>query len=59
MTESITIQCPHCGETFETLYDASEGDCEFVTDCEVCCRPMEVTVTVSEGTVLEVQVEGS
>jgi hypothetical protein len=57
MDESISIQCPHCGETFEIPFDASEGDAEFVTDCEVCCRPMSVTVRVRDGEVEEVRVE--
>ena len=59
MTQSLSIQCPHCGGTFETPFDATEGDAKFVTDCEVCCRPMTVTVKVREGEIVEVLVEES
>lgn len=56
MNESVSIQCPHCGETFDIALDASEGSAEFIVDCEVCCRPMTVTVRVRAGEVEELQV---
>lgn len=43
------VQCPFCGEPGEIAadYDPSEpGDQTFVQDCEVCCRPWNVTVHV-------------
>lgn len=49
MHDSIPIECPHCGETFSLALDASEGSAEFTVDCEVCCRPMVVTVQVRNG----------
>jgi hypothetical protein len=53
MQDSISIECPHCGETFPLALDASEGTAEFTIDCEVCCRPMTVTVRFDEGGELE------
>lgn len=29
--------------------EPSDGDAEFVVDCEVCCRPMTVTVRFEDG----------
>jgi ribosomal protein S27E len=55
----IAITCPHCGEDFQTVFDPSEGDAEFVIDCEVCCRPMAVAVQVRKGAVDSVQVNAS
>lgn len=46
MLETLTIQCPHCGERFETVADASAGDAEYVEDCFVCCRPITVRLHV-------------
>ncbi|MBL6715510.1 MAG: hypothetical protein RLZZ174_86 [Pseudomonadota bacterium] len=45
MLEPLAIECPYCGEGFETLFDSSEGgfgDRAVVTieDCYVCCRPI-------------------
>ena len=49
MNESLSIACPHCGETFSLAFDESEGSAEFIVDCEVCCRPMTVVVRVTNG----------
>lgn len=49
MHDSLSLMCPHCGETFAIALDVSEGSAEFTVDCEVCCRPMLVTVRINEG----------
>jgi ribosomal protein S27E len=56
MNEFLTITCPHCGEDFQLAFDPSEGSAEFVTDCEVCCRPISVTVRIRNGEVEELHV---
>jgi hypothetical protein len=53
MQDSIAIECPHCGETFSLALDASEGSAEFTVDCEVCCRPITVSVLVNDDGELE------
>jgi hypothetical protein len=57
MNEFLTITCPHCGEDFETPFDPGDGNADFVIDCEVCCRPMTVSVTVRSGEIDAVQVQ--
>lgn len=50
MLEEREIQCPYCWETFILLVDPSEGDEQnFVYDCEVCCRPIDVSITIQGG----------
>ncbi len=41
-----SIQCPYCWETIEILVDCSVDEQNYVEDCQVCCRPIEFTVTV-------------
>ncbi|MBK52406.1 MAG: hypothetical protein CMQ45_08490 [Gammaproteobacteria bacterium] len=41
--------CPYCGEHIELLIDTSITEQEYVEDCEVCCRPIVVSCTVSQG----------
>jgi len=53
MQDSISIECPHCGESFSLALDASEGSAQFTVDCEVCCRPMTVSVRVNDDGELE------
>jgi len=38
--------CPYCGEPIAMLIDASAGDADYIEDCPVCCRPIEVRLTV-------------
>ena len=55
MIETIAIQCPYCGESFETVADLSAGSQHYVEDCAVCCRPIEVSLRVGEdGELLDV-----
>jgi len=44
------VSCPYCGESVEVTVDPSGGARqEYVEDCEVCCRPWRVHVTVGAG----------
>jgi hypothetical protein len=40
------VQCPYCGEAFETPFDASAGAARYIEDCAVCCQPIEFSITV-------------
>ena len=33
MNDSLSVECPHCGESFSLALDMSEGSAEFVVDC--------------------------
>jgi hypothetical protein len=52
MLDAFDHHCPYCGEPIEILVDASAGDQHYIEDCQVCCRPMMVSVRVdAEGDV--------
>ena len=39
--------CPYCGEMNVLEIDRTEGSSQsFAVDCDVCCRPIEVTVNI-------------
>lgn len=46
MLQTVEVECPYCGETIELLIDGSAGSQTYVEDCQVCCRPMHVSVSV-------------
>ena len=48
MIETITIQCPYCGESYGTVVDLSAGSQRYVEDCAVCCRPIEIALHVGD-----------
>lgn len=47
MIEEARIDCPYCGEPVTVLLDWSGGDCSYIEDCEVCCRPIEFHLRVA------------
>jgi transcription elongation factor Elf1 len=56
MQTDAEIVCPFCGQTFELAIDTGIARQHFITDCEICCRPMEVKVEASNGELLSLQV---
>lgn len=45
-----TFACPYCWERGSLLVDLTvEGKQCFVQDCEVCCNPIEFSVSVEDG----------
>lgn len=49
LTQFVTVQCPYCGESFETAVDLSAGSFCYVEDCQVCCQPIEIAGEVDEN----------
>ncbi|WP_122894109.1 CPXCG motif-containing cysteine-rich protein [Arcobacter peruensis] len=50
--EEMNIQCPYCLQAVTVLVDT--GVYEYTTlidDCEVCCRPIEISYSVEDGVV--------
>jgi hypothetical protein len=42
--------CPYCGETIEIVVDFSIEQQSYIEDCFVCCRPIELTISIgSDG----------
>lgn len=57
MIEPITLTCPYCGESFETQADLSAGSQQYIEDCAVCCRPIEIALEVGDdGELADVRV---
>lgn len=45
------ISCPYCGEPLNILLDPTEAGQEYIEDCQVCCRPIVMTLDVLGGDV--------
>ncbi len=50
-----SISCPWCGEVFPTTIDTSQGDYTAIEDCNVCCRPIDVTVVCVPGEIASIE----
>ncbi len=56
--EFVSVQCPYCGERFETRVDLTSSDTSYVEDCQICCRPIEFRVDRDDaGALLGVRVQ--
>jgi transcription elongation factor Elf1 len=44
------FDCPHCGKRISMLLDPSVPEQNYIEDCEICCRPIEISYQVgSDG----------
>ncbi|MDN3725254.1 CPXCG motif-containing cysteine-rich protein [Aequorivita sp. SDUM287046] len=39
------FQCPHCWEEISMLLDPSVSNQKYIEDCEICCNPIELTIS--------------
>ena len=42
----VPVQCPYCWERFTLLVDGSIESQDYVEDCEICCRPIDFSLSV-------------
>ena len=50
------IRCPFCAESMTIVVDLSAGGQSYVEDCEICCRPMQITFDTDGGELLSLDV---
>ena len=58
MLSAHSIDCPYCGESIEILIDASIPDQQYIEDCQVCCRPITLSVRIEEDGLAQVRASG-
>jgi hypothetical protein len=46
LLQNHNISCPYCGEINALEIDCSSGSQDYIEDCQVCCRPMNVYISV-------------
>lgn len=48
--EEVFFQCPYCFEQISFVLETEYGEQSYIEDCEVCCRPIEITYSLeNEG----------
>jgi transcription elongation factor Elf1 len=53
------VSCPFCGERITVLVDASAGPQQYIEDCQVCCRPFQVTVEADHGEIESLRIDSA
>ena len=51
------ISCPYCGEPIDIVVDVSAGGQSYIEDCQVCCRPMNLSFEVADDELATLTVE--
>ncbi|WP_413702178.1 CPXCG motif-containing cysteine-rich protein [Psychromonas sp. KJ10-10] len=51
-----SIDCPYCGESIDILIDSSDAQQQYIEDCQVCCKPITISVYENVSGELEVSV---
>ena len=53
------FRCPYCHEKISMVLDLSEsGHQTYVEDCEVCCRPIQLSYVAARGKVTDFTAQG-
>jgi hypothetical protein len=47
----IEFQCPYCAQFITFLVESLYGNQDYIEDCEVCCQPIRIHYTTSDGEV--------
>jgi len=56
--EDYFFPCPYCSAEISIRIDPTGGAHQsFVSDCEVCCRPIAIRLEMSEGGVINFNAE--
>jgi len=54
-TRLQAVDCPYCGERFQSLIDPSAGSAHYIEDCQVCCQPIEFELRVEADGAVSLQ----
>jgi len=47
------FQCPYCWEEISMLLDSSVRKQTYIEDCEICCNPIEISVSFENNELQE------
>ncbi|WP_439153283.1 CPXCG motif-containing cysteine-rich protein [Winogradskyella sp.] len=51
------FQCPYCWEQISMLIDMSQNHQSYIEDCEICCNPIQLSVTSENHEISSFQAE--
>ncbi len=55
LLKSFSLECPYCGETIEVLVDCTVLRQKYIEDCQVCCKPITISVKVEDDDTPQVE----
>jgi hypothetical protein len=58
LLDASSFDCPWCGELNQVELEPGDAGQVLIQDCQVCCRPIELTLSPADGSLLRVAREG-
>lgn len=55
LVKSTRITCPYCGESVELVIDCSVESQQYIEDCFVCCKPINLSVEIDSNGEIRVE----
>ncbi len=46
LLQAHNLDCPYCGEVIQIVVDCSISAQEYIEDCPVCCRPINIYINI-------------
>ena len=54
----VYIECPYCADWISARLDLSAGPQSYIEDCQVCCQPIAITLSLTAtGELSEISAE--
>lgn len=50
--EEHFFQCPYCWESISMLIDVSQRQQNYIEDCEICCNPIQLTISTQNNEII-------
>lgn len=44
--------CPYCWQQISVVLDLSVDDQSYIEDCEICCRPIQISYSAEDFTLV-------
>lgn len=48
LLQTHNLNCPYCGENIQIIIDCSVSGQDYIEDCQVCCRPINIYVSIED-----------
>jgi transcription elongation factor Elf1 len=49
--------CPYCWQEISFVLDLSVNEQTYIEDCEVCCKPIQMSYTTEDGEIADFSAE--
>lgn len=49
--------CPYCWQQISMVLDLSIGEQNYIEDCEICCRPVQIFYAADDFELIDFQAE--